>query len=355
MLRMAVVGRSTPRRAGRPPAPKSHVGQEPTVTVVRFGEVQCGSRPAVPVTSAGLRASDRVVAQRDAPRRKPATIGCMDILNELHAFFRRRSRADPLPTDPPGAEPQSSVPHDVPEALIVLLAEVLQGRGYEPRLDGRTLNLASGIILETELEELARLSPDAVRTSTRFTARHLNAFPDGLTEYQHACEGSTVDSISNGFMGWADMDLVALEDALLDSPQKSSVLRKSYDGPLPGQTLEREFILGPTVHVATLPRPDGIDHHPFCPCCLLTNSFEAFNGLLKEDRILGIRLFAAVNPDGAEVADCRVNGAEFAEGAHALRRYASTWPRRGYEYRKQYVVVRTRSAPPDASCESPKE
>jgi hypothetical protein len=163
-----------------------------------------------------------------------------------------------LPTEPHGAEQQSSVPHDVPEALIDLLAEALHRRGYEPRVDGRTLNLASGIILETELEEVVRLSSDAVRTSTRITVRHVNAFPDGLTEYQHACEGSTVDSISNGFMGWADMDLVALEDALLDSPQTSSVLRKSYDGPSPGQTLEREFILGPTVHVATLPHPKAL-------------------------------------------------------------------------------------------------
>jgi hypothetical protein len=277
----------------------------------------------------------------------------MDIWNKLNAFFRHRARVGSSPMGRRGADPQSDVPHDVPEALIVLLAEVLQRCGHEPRVDGRTLSLANGIMLETELEELARLSPGAVRTSTRITARHVNAFPHGLMEYQHASGGSTVDSISRGFMGWAEMDLVTLEDALLDSPQTSSVLRKSYDGPSLGQTLEREFILGPTVHVATLPLPDGVDHHPFCPCCLLTNSFEAFDALLKEDRILGIRLFTAVNPDGEEVADCRVNGEDFVEGANALRRYVSTWPRRGYEYRKQYVVIRTKPAAPDASCGSP--
>ena len=32
MLRIAVVGRSTPRRAGRPPGPKSHVGHKPSST-----------------------------------------------------------------------------------------------------------------------------------------------------------------------------------------------------------------------------------------------------------------------------------------------------------------------------------
>jgi len=266
----------------------------------------------------------------------------MAIWNKVSGLFSQRGPANTTPAEPACAESQLDVPQRTSEALIVLLADVLQRRGLEPLIDGRILGLANGITLEVELGEAVRLSADAFRTSTRITARHADAFPLGLTEYQHARGNSTVESISSGFEGWADMDLVALQDALLDAPRNSSILRKSYGDPSSGHPLEREFILGPTVHVATLPPSEAAEDHPFCPCCLLMNSFEAFNGLLQEDRVLGIRLYAAVHPDGEEVADCRVNGEEFSEGAGALLRYVSTWPRRGFEYRKQYVVIRTR-------------
>lgn len=265
----------------------------------------------------------------------------MAIWKKVGGFFNQRGSAHITPAETTGAGPQR-----VSDASIVLLADVLQHCGSEPLIDGRILSLASGITLEVELEEAVRLSANAVRTSTRIIARHADAFPLGLTEYQHARGNSTVESISSGFESWAAMDLVALQDALLDAPQTSSILRKSYGDLSAGRSLEREFILGPTVHVATLPPSEGADEHPFCPCCLLMNSFEAFDGLLQEDRVLGIRLYAAVHPDGEAVSDCRVNGEEFSDGARALLRYASMWPRRGFEYRKQYVVIRTKPIMP---------
>ncbi len=34
-----------------------------------------------------------------------------------------------------------------------------------------------------------------------------------------------------------------------------------------------------------------------------------------------------------------MNGEDFEPGKAALRKYAATWPDRGVEFRKQYVVV----------------
>ncbi len=53
------------------------------------------------------------------------------------------------------------------------------------------------------------------------------------------------------------------------------------------------------------------------------------------------RLFAAREQDGTPLADCRVNGEDWAHGAQALRKYAITWPAAGYEFRKQYVVLQS--------------
>lgn len=86
---------------------------------------------------------------------------------------------------------------------------------------------------------------------------------------------------------------------------------------------------------------DDEQAHAFCPCCLFTQSLEAFLPLLEGDtRMLGIRLFATRDAAGEIAADCRINGVDFPEGAACLRRYAATWPAyAGLEFRKQYVVV----------------
>jgi len=43
--------------------------------------------------------------------------------------------------------------------------------------------------------------------------------------------------------------------------------------------------------------------------------------------------------DGAAAADCRVNGEDWKEGERALRAYVEKWPQRGFEARKQYVIL----------------
>ena len=86
---------------------------------------------------------------------------------------------------------------------------------------------------------------------------------------------------------------------------------------------------------------DTSEEHPFCPCCLLTKSFEAFRELIEGNGFYGLRLFAARDAEGELQADCRVNGDDWDKGAQALREYARTWPEAGYEFRKQYVVLQS--------------
>jgi hypothetical protein len=94
--------------------------------------------------------------------------------------------------------------------------------------------------------------------------------------------------------------------------------------------------------------PDDPEGHPFCPCCLLTNSFEAFRSLIEDDGFYGLRLFAARGGDDKPMADCRVNGDDWEEGAQALRAYANLWRPAGIEFRKQYVVLQSVEPSPKA-------
>jgi hypothetical protein len=116
----------------------------------------------------------------------------------------------------------------------------------------------------------------------------------------------------------------------------------------------RRAILGPVMHYMASPsahiegssapanalaQEDAGDAHAFCPCCLLTKSFEAFRELIVGDGFHGLRLYAMRGAEGTAQADCRVNGDDWEKGAQALREYVKTWPDAGFEFRKQYVVV----------------
>lgn len=107
----------------------------------------------------------------------------------------------------------------------------------------------------------------------------------------------------------------------------------------------RRAILGPVAHYMHEPppktSPEAEEEHPFCPCCLLTRSFEAFKDFIEGDGFYGVRLFAAREPDGTPQADCRINGDDYEPGMAALRHYATTWAAAGYEFRKQYIVLQS--------------
>lgn len=210
---------------------------------------------------------------------------------------------------------------------------------------------ASGMVIKPQLVGL-QLLDNGVQTVTTVEVRHPEAIPDGIFEYQHSTGDNSADALEKGFAQWAQMDLVVLLEALRDNPENCTMMELEFPE-VAGVTKKRRAILGPVAHLATEPPPSYSrgereeEHPPFCTCCLLTNSFEAFKPLLEDDHFYGIRLFAARDENGTPQADCRVNGEDFAAGAQALRKYAARWPRAGYEFRKQYVVVKTvTGAPP---------
>ena len=230
--------------------------------------------------------------------------------------------------------------------LLPLLHQVLLGRDIACALEGHELVLDSGL----------RLSPHAIgadprdnggwQTSTVIEARHPELFADGLFEYQHAAGDSQQEAALSGFENWVRVDLATLQAAIgaNDAPELQ-MLTLRYPAEETGTALARAVVLGPLAHYRGEPADDAAacseDDHGSCPCCLFTQSLDAFNDLLKTRQFLGIRLFASRDADGQCEADCRVNGHDFPAALPLLRAYAARWPQAGLEFRKQYVVVRT--------------
>lgn len=230
--------------------------------------------------------------------------------------------------------------------LLPLLHQVLLGRDIACTVDGHELVLDSGL----------RLSPHAISADPRenggwqissvIEARHPALFADGLFEYQHAAGDSQEEATLSGFENWVRVDLATLQAAIgADDAPELQMLTLRYGAEETGTPLARAVVLGPLAHYRSEPANDAAacseGDHGSCPCCLFTQSLEAFNELLKTRQFLGIRLFASRDADGQCEADCRVNGHDFPAALPLLRAYAARWPQAGLEFRKQYVVVRT--------------
>src|SRR5262249_2132637 len=154
--------------------------------------------------------------------------------------------------------------------------------------------------------------------------------PGGIFEYQHSTADNTVDSIRKGLEQWAEVDFVPLLEALQAKPQSCTTLKMTFPAKGGRPELFRRAVLGPVMHLMAKPpkeqepsddqTADGSksDKHPFCPCCLLTNSFDAFKELMESAGFYGLRLFAARDENGTPQADCRVNGEDWGKGAQAL-------------------------------------
>jgi hypothetical protein len=226
--------------------------------------------------------------------------------------------------------------------VVTEAAAMLAEQGLETERRGHDLHVASlGLVLSPRG---LSLSDDGgrVKTTTIIRVTHPIAIPDGLFEFQHAVGDDPRDALRSGFSQWAQIDMPVLCDSMRDAPESCSMLQMTFPDPESGGERERRVVLGPIAQMAQLPAPDEEEEHPFCPCCLTTNCFDAFEPLFKATETLGVRLFAMRDADGETSADCRVNGHEFAEGAAALRAYAESWQPRGFEFRKQYVVFQTR-------------
>jgi Family of unknown function (DUF6348) len=196
--------------------------------------------------------------------------------------------------------------------------------------------------LQPQIVELKPLDRGGVQTVTTVDVRHEKLVPAGVFEYQHSTGDNLKDAVSKGFDAWASLDLAVFADALKAKPETCTTLEYSFPAKPPLGERRRRVVLGPTAHAAAWPAVAENEEHPFCPCCLLTNSFEPFRALIENDSsFYGIRLFASRDQDGKAQADCRVNGEDWGAGAAALAEYVKKWPNRGFEYRKQYIAIQS--------------
>lgn len=204
----------------------------------------------------------------------------------------------------------------------------------------------------------AQLAPTGgFRTVTTVQVNHPSLIPAGAFEYQHSGGKSLDDAIRKGIESWTSGDLVPLLDSARAEPRHCTRMQMQFPPKGDHPSRDRRVILGPPAHyLANLSKyasaqgqPAGEPGvHDFCPCCLLTNSFETFKQLLESDSFYAIRLFAARDAEGKPMADCRVNGEDFPAGVTALQNYAAKWKETGgYEFRKQYVIFQnTPEQPP---------
>jgi hypothetical protein len=235
--------------------------------------------------------------------------------------------------------------------LIDLLELSLRTQGYPVKSEQGWLLLSeSEFILCPQLVQLQPLEKGGVRTVTTIQTNHPWLVPNGTFEYQHSTGDCLDDSFRSGFEQWIQTDLVTLLDALRPNPKICTVLKWNSNESENGPGHVRRAVFGPVSSVVQYP-PQQVsgtsdaNHlepgttHEFCPCCLLTNSFEAFRELIEGNGFYALRMFAMRDQSGTPQADCRVNGNDFQKGAEALRDYANSWPKHGFEFRKQYVVL----------------
>ena len=273
-------------------------------------------------------------------------------LLNVNDFLRRLSKA--LLSVPKAAAEALTVEHTEDASsdgvtAVHLLSQVLLEAGYPVEIGETTLlHCESGFSFQPHFVTSEALSDGGYRTVSAIEARHPVLPIGGVFEYQHAAAKTASAAFVSGFESWLQTDLVVFLDALLPQPKHCTFWEMDVPATTAHPVRHRRAVLGPVAHFiasglhATGAYVDG--QHAFCPCCLLTRSGDAFKPLIQDTDTAAIRLFAAREADGTPLADCRVNGEEYPEGAEALRHYATTWPATAsYEFRKQYVLLIDRS------------
>jgi hypothetical protein len=89
----------------------------------------------------------------------------------------------------------------------------------------------------------------------------------------------------------------------------------------------RRTALGPVTRMAQASPDAAKGDPPFCPCCLLTNSFVAFREPIEGDACYGVRLFAC-DGEGNPGADCRIKGDDWEKGRSCMPAPRLRWETR---------------------------
>jgi len=273
----------------------------------------------------------------------------------MFGFFKRQEAPPQIPGNPgEGTEISVAFAGEMgnwnEEANVVkMTADILKQHGHRvQRKKSWLVHSDTGYILQPLLADF-QMGDNGLQTTTTIQINHPTLVPDGIFEYQHSFGDSLTESLQQGIDQWAQTDFVALVEATLPEPEHCSAMEMELPAENGSSGLRRRAILGPVMHFAEERAPVADDEeHPFCPCCLLTQSFEAFKDLMTADRFYALRLYAARYPDGNTEADCRVNGEDFDQGEAALIQYARRWAPAGVEFRKQYVILQTLGSQSDS-------
>jgi hypothetical protein len=258
----------------------------------------------------------------------------------MFSWFRKAPRPPAPAPDNPGrgrtvrvAFSNAQRTWEETDDLVTSLATTLDALGHETKVMGDWVKFGE-FSLVPQVVNVEPLENSGVKTAITIQIAHDALIPGGIFEYQNSSGTDVRDSFAKAFQSWADLDLPVFLDAQRAKPAMCMVMQMPPD---------RRLVFGPTLQMVQ--NPETIKgEHDFCPCCLFTNSIDAFDALLKDQAFYGVRLFASRDAEGHIEADCRVNGVDRPEGAAALIRYAQTWPDRGFEDRKQSVCIQTREA-----------
>ena len=231
--------------------------------------------------------------------------------------------------------------------LVPMVAKAMSDAGFAiEREEWFLRHPDSGFAIVPRIVSLQFTDPGTYSTVTTIQVNHPRLWPGGVFEYQHASAGDLSQALAQGIEWWLRGDLPALLDALRDELQDCTSLRIELPATEQRPAQTRRVVLGPVGHVFYRP-PDCIEPapepeaHPFCPCCMLTNSWAAFRDFVEGVDTFAVRLFAMRDADGNAQADCRVNGEDYPNGAETLTTYVDKWPPGGFEVRRQYAVIHT--------------
>ena len=223
-----------------------------------------------------------------------------------------------------------------------VLMDVLTEYGQSVEKTGDRGLSAGGYHLFPALDSLIPLDDGAgcrACTIIRFSHRDLGC--QECFEWQHSV-GTTLQAACRiGFEKWCKSDWVALLDATRRDPDTCTCLEIRH----PDRALVQRYVLGPVEMFADpaadleLANAPGRDGHGFCTCCLTTACMDVLQPALEGHSFSGIRYFVMRDDDGTCSADCRINGMDFDPGKAILVELAKLWPGKGFQTRKQYVVV----------------
>jgi hypothetical protein len=192
---------------------------------------------------------------------------------------------------PRGSFKRSQTGHTRAEEFdcVQLLARLLADHGHEPRVEGDVVtDQATGLTFRPLLAAFQPIPNKGAQTISTIEVKHATLIPSPVFEFQHSTGDTPLASIQSGFDQWCKTDLPALADATRPEPRHCTIMKFASEAKGDRPAIKRRLVLGPVAHVQQHPpdAPGGQEEHPFCPCCLLTRSWEAFRPQIESPGLL---------------------------------------------------------------------